>query len=375
MLKSLFVDNFRLFKQLQIEEFGRANLIVGENNSGKSALLEAIQVYASNASPNKLIDLVVSRQESWEKEAQSLEKRVQSNPLRHLFYGHELPEISEKGFRIGESEDSESLVHLKLGAYRSERQEDGSLVRNRVEDISEEEDLSDVDLSLISETRDKTRRLLDLDEDLRNPRFRRRLSSRVGIDPNYPLQVVPTGDIASSRIASLWDTTSLTDLENDVISCMKLIDSRIERIAFVEDDTSRYQGDRRIPLIKVDGVEEPLPLKSMGDGMSRIFHIVLSLVNAQDGILLIDEFENGIHWSIHPKLWESVFSISEKLNVQVFATTHSRDCIEGFDSAWNRDTNSGSFIRLNLDNYSHSGVTLYNSETLTDALEMNVEVR
>ena len=63
------------------------------------------------------------------------------------------------------------------------------------------------------------------------------------------------------------------------------------------------------------------------------------------------------------------------MNVQVFATTHSRDCIEGFDGAWNRESNSGSFMRLDLDEHIHSGVTPYNSETLTDALEMDVEVR
>lgn len=77
--------------------------------------------------------------------------------------------------------------------------------------------------------------------------------------------------------------------------------------------------------VKIEGIDEPLPLKSMGDGITRLFHIIVALVNARNGILLIDEFENGLHWSVQPKVWDIVFQLSEKLNVQVFATTHSHE--------------------------------------------------
>lgn len=375
MLKSLFIDKFRLFKQLKIDGLSQVNLIVGKNNSGKSALLEAIQVLASNAAPSNLVDLVVSRQESWNRESQALEQRVSNNPLRHLFFGHEFPEINDNGFRIGEDEDDEQMIHVKVGAYQSERQEDGSIIRSPIDKVDEASDLSEVDLALIMKSENKTRRLTDLDVDFRSPRHRRRMAHWAGFDPNYPYQVVPTGNMPANKVASLWDSTSLTNLEDDVIDCLKLIDERIEGVAFVEEAGGQFVKDRRIPLIKLSGLNEPLPLKSMGDGMSQLFHIILSLVNTKDGILLVDEFENGIHWSVHPHLWKAVFRIAKRLNVQIFATTHSRDCVKGFDTAWNDYPNLGSFFRLNIDSYQHSGITSYNSETLTDALEMDVEVR
>lgn len=178
----------------------------------------------------------------------------------------------------------------------------------------------------------------------------------------------------NGKLAALWDLISLTNLESEVISALKLIEPKISGVAFVEDITKGSRGDNRIPLVKIKDIDEPLPLKSMGDGMTRLFHIIVALVNARNGILLIDEFENGLHWTVQPKVWDIVFHLSERLNVQVFATTHSRDCVNGFDSAWNKYPSLGAFFRLEAkDNVIK--VTEYTSETLTDSLETDVEIR
>jgi hypothetical protein len=127
-------------------------------------------------------------------------------------------------------------------------------------------------------------------------------------------------------------------------------------------------------LVKIDGIDEPLPMKSMGDGTTRLFHIIVALVNAKNGLRLIDEFENGLHWSIQPKVWDIIFQLSERLNVQVFATTHSRDCVSGFESAWNKYPEAGTFFRLDAKDSFVKSVK-YPAETLTDAIDMDVEVR
>ena len=73
-----------------------------------------------------------------------------------------------------------------------------------------------------------------------------------------------------------------------------------------------------------------LPLKSLGDGMQRLLQIALNIYQAKDGFLLIDEFENGLHYSVQEKVWGLIFEMAQRLNIQVFATTHSWDCIEAF---------------------------------------------
>jgi AAA15 family ATPase/GTPase len=113
----------------------------------------------------------------------------------------------------------------------------------------------------------------------------------------------------------------------------------------------------------------------MGDGMVRLFNLALALVNSKGGILLVDEIENGLHYSIHEKLWELVFKTARDLDVQVFATTHSWDCIEAFQRAACEDTSSeGYLIRLGW-RRDDIVATVYDENDLAIVTRDHIEVR
>lgn len=382
MLESFQINNFRLFQHLEVRKLNRVNLIVGKNNAGKSTFLEAVELYASNASPTVLLDLVESRQETWYSEAQPHSQNFISNSVRHLFCGHKLPIIGEEGISLGEVA-SNTKLHISAAAYQNKNDDDGTLRKIRISDVEVDENLSNVEFFLIAEEGKRTRRLFSLDnnnKDLRDILRRNRMisvSERQESELKYTWQIVSTENMPNRKLAALWDLTSLTDLESEVISALCLIDDRVTGVAFVENSARDFrprENDQRIALVKIKGIDEPLPLKSMGDGMTRLFHIIVALVNAKDGLLLIDEFENGLHWTVQPKVWDIVFQLSERLNVQVFATTHSRDCIKGFDQAWNNYPALGAFFRLDEKN-GLIKATEYTSETLNDSIDMDVEVR
>lgn len=80
--------------------------------------------------------------------------------------------------------------------------------------------------------------------------------------------------------------------------------------------------------------------------MNRLFGIALSLVNAKDGLLLIDEFENGMHYSVQLDTWRMIFKLAAALDVQVFATSHSWDAIEAFQQAAAETSEEGVLVRL-----------------------------
>ncbi|MEG3440135.1 AAA family ATPase [Pannus brasiliensis CCIBt3594] len=381
MLKSFQIKNFRLFQHIEVKKLNRVNLIVGKNNSGKSTFLEAVELYISNSSPYIILDLIFSRQETWISEAQTRSREFGENPVRHLFFGHKLPQLEKQGILLGEA-NSNAKIHISKAAYQKIEDNEGIIKtirvpEERVNSNQVNENLSNVEFYLVAEEGEKTRRFFSLHRDIKEIRHsssRDFYFKRHESDYKYIWQIVSTENMSNKQIATLWDLTILKNLDSEVISAMKLIDNRVSRVVFVEDIDSESIDKKRIPLVKIKGIDEPLPLKSMGDGMTRLFHIIVALVNAQNGILLIDEFENGLHWSVQPKLWDIIFQLSEKLNVQIFATTHSRDCIQGFDSAWNKYPELGAFFRLdNKDGVIK--VTEYTSETLTDALEMDVEVR
>src|SRR5207245_4072449 len=95
-------------------------------------------------------------------------------------------------------------------------------------------------------------------------------------------------------------------------------------------------GERDL-VVNLASTDETLPLHSLGNGMWRILGIALALMNAKEGILLIDEFENGLYYSVQPDLWRFIFRLARSLDVQVFAATHSWDCLKGFQEAAQED--------------------------------------
>jgi len=65
--------------------------------------------------------------------------------------------------------------------------------------------------------------------------------------------------------------------------------------------------------------------------------IALALIQARGGLLLIDEIDTGLHYSVMGDMWRLVVEAAQRSDVQVFATTHSLDCLRGL--AWLCDNN------------------------------------
>jgi len=163
----------------------------------------------------------------------------------------------------------------------------------------------------------------------------------------------------------------LTGLEREVSNALRFIAPGVEGLNLVSTPTSNGERDLVVNLASID---EPLPLHSLGNGMWRNLGIALALVNAKDGILLIDEFENGLYYSVQLDLWRFIFRLARSLNVQVFATTHSWDCIEAFQKAAQEDSGEGTLIRL--ENKKDKIVaTLFDERQLGIATREQIEVR
>jgi len=73
-----------------------------------------------------------------------------------------------------------------------------------------------------------------------------------------------------------------------------------------------------------------LPLSMFGDAINRVTGIILSIINNNSGILLVDEIENGIHYTNQADFWRILFRLAKELKVQIFATTHSLEMLKAF---------------------------------------------
>lgn len=105
-------------------------------------------------------------------------------------------------------------------------------------------------------------------------------------------------------------------------------------------DTLIQQLDPQIKSFKIiSGIpsceinKEWIALNELGDGTRHLISIITSMFAAEGGYIFLDEVDNGVHYTFLDELWKQIFKISEELNCQVFATTHSRECIEAFNRA------------------------------------------
>jgi len=369
MLTSLQIKNFRPFRHLQIERLGQINLIAGKNNVGKSSLLEALRLYAYRGAPFLLWEILATRNEIKRAPDASLESEDNVGVvLDRLFYGRNGNEKGPEPVQIGPSDSSEDTLVIT----REWRPENGN------ENLQLRESSRVVEAGKSPEPNVLSIRVgpapiyfLPLDGfwALRN----RRWASPESLPAKeFNCFYISADGLKKTEIGYLWDNIALTDLEQDILFALRIIAPDIERLSLVGDLMNNRE---RSAVVKMKGHSRPIPLNSMGDGMNRIFGYMLALVNARDGILLIDEIENGIHYSVQPNLWASIFNAAHHLNVQVFATTHSWDCITSFQkvAAENKEKN-GMLIRLEAKREMTNAV-LFDESELSIVSRDQIEVR
>ena len=128
-------------------------------------------------------------------------------------------------------------------------------------------------------------------------------------------------------------------------------------------------------MVKIEGKDYPVPLRTLGDGAMRTFAVAVAIAKCASGFLLIDEAENGIHHSIQAKFWNMVLQTAERNNVQVIATTHSWDCVVGFAKAANElEDVEGVLYRIQRNGERLRAVE-YPESDLANAAKHRIEVR
>ena len=126
------------------------------------------------------------------------------------------------------------------------------------------------------------------------------------------------------------------------------------------------------------GIKKLVPYQLMGDGIIRLLSIIVSISQTENGILLIDEIENGFHYSVLNKLWQSVYETAIQYNVQIFITTHSFECAKAFGNIEydNKLTEDNSRIfRIENNNNNEFKSIKFDTEDIGSSFESKWEIR
>jgi predicted ATPase len=343
MLPSLHIEGFRCFRKLTIERLGRVTLIVGKNNVGKTTLLDALRVHAAqDDAPYELEEMLDRRGEivCTRKSADST-RRVVDWP--RAFHDASVKDgIAALFVRTCDEVDGTIDVTVRMPPAQAHGTIHASVMRGTRIEIG----------------------AFSVDQ----PLPPRRRSPR-----EIPCQYIPASGLSAEEVSRLWDGIVLTEHEDTCLQALRIIEPDIQRVALVEVPGADG-GVERSPHVSRASRRQPEPLHSLGEGMSRVFEIMLGMTNARGGRLLIDEIENGLHYSIHEEMWRYVFRVADMLDVQVFATTHSWGCIEAFQAAEREHPGEGILIRLERRN-DETRAFLFGEEKLAVVAEQGVEVR
>ena len=372
LLDSLEIKGYRCFEHLTIEKLGRVNLIVGKNNVGKTALLEALWIYSQNGSINELIKLLKKREQF------SVDDEFGENlyQLNQIFYN--VPNLFGSHSPITISSHLSKKLFLQIGVVWGEVKSNKEIEIIVFPTDSEEKRVDfykhnsfictvlDSDFKKIEQG--KYEEIRDMYDVAGKDRI---LNFLVPNFVNLRSYLIDSRGLERKTTAEFWDRISLTDKEDLVIEALQIISPKIKRLTFIENKF--YPS--RIPVIRLEGMKNSEPLKNLGEGMDRILGIVLTLIRCETGFFLVDEIESGLHYSVLPDVWKLIFKMAKQLNIQVFATTHSYDCIQAFAEAAIEDEESdGMLIRLARKNDQIKAFT-FDEKQLETITKEHIEVR
>lgn len=368
MIRNLTIDGFRGFEHFEMRDFGRVNLLVGTNNSGKTSVLEAIQILMTGHI--RSIWEALSRR--GERLADEPERRTRTaGDVCHLFRGHAIQVGSE--FQLRGANDA---TVGRLSATIQERSLDDD---SRPALFEEEEDYAG-SFSLLL----KGDGFVKVDEKL--PLTRRgglpfdllRRPPRNQDDAKLSARFISTASMSPDEIVSLYEDVVLTPEEDLVIQALKTVEPTIERIASTSKDSRYYRGypgERGGIVVKCAGVDQRIPIGSLGDGIWRILGLALALVHAENGVLLVDEIDTGLHFTVMSDMWKLVSETAKRLNVQVFATTHSRDAVDSLAAISRADSNGDNGVTIQRLERDKQRAVTFTEQEIVVAAERGIEVR
>lgn len=362
MYTSIKIAGFRQFRSFELSALTRVNLLVGRNNAGKTSLLESIEILAMGGRPGSLLRSPRRRGEVSSDVPEDRASRTELD-LRHLFLGHKLDAGALFGLTGVDPDGGSTTVSCEV---RVAAQEEG----NQLALLPD----ADLDPQLVlkltgPENPEGSLLTLSAGGTIVSDALRRMPAVAHGFAS--PVVLLGTEGAEPNTLQQIWDGLVLTPEEDKVTAAMKMIEPAIERLAFTSRD-ARYPSTA---FLKLAGEDQRVPLGSMGDGTRRLLALAIFLARASGGILLVDEIDTGLHYTTLESMWRFVVETARRLDVQVFATSHSGDCVRALAWLQSVNPNLASEVSVHRIEKGVEAAVAYSAAEIETAAKHHIEVR
>ena len=357
MINSIEINNFKGIKALQLDNLSRLTVIGGKNNCKKTTILEALFLLLTKKDPT-----IFNRLLSWRGiNGIPLEAEFIYAPFFHNFNLRNNIKIiinknKKDNLNLSISVDSKYKKTFSINNFPINNANQNNLHTILTEAVKFQYSSG---INTILES------YLSINDNGFDFEIKKDL---------YSNKFLGTFVAARQFNNYLEDVTKLNRLEikglsNNVVEVLKIIVPNLNSLRGIT------LGQSAMIYAGIDGKIEQVPISSMGDGIARLLSIILSIANSENGIVFIDEIENGLHYSVLENVWTSLSKASEKFNCQIIATTHSHEFLTyvSKSNAENLITDF-SYIRLNNRNDEIEGKN-FDSELFSYAIENDMEIR
>ena len=369
LYSSIEIRGYRGLREFALRGLGRVNLLVGTNNCGKTSVLECIELLNSAEKNTYLYSSILGRRGEW------IERREpgfrNSIDIRHLFSERDLGrEIRVDALTAADADHASQHRSICIGVQPSKR----NYSQPTFFDENEDEDEDGESFGLVTEwTNPDARLALAMSSEGIVGVPRRPIRMRE--ENSHGVQFIRTNGMNAQDTVRLFDDIVLTEREEDVTEALRIIEPTIERIASVSVDWAPAISDGPSGIfLRTKDAKQRVPIGSAGDGMWRILGLALALANAKGGVLLVDEIDTGLHYSVMEDMWRMISERATALNAQVFATTHSRDCYESLAAIATPESSHVGVTIQRIDRKKGRAVRFSNEEIVA-AAERGIEVR
>lgn len=281
MLKEFQIQNFKVFESLHIKDLSVINLIGGLNNTGKTSLLEGIYNFYKRREPDVLINSLIQRAG-----IDALDKST--FVWTPAFYNYN---IQNPITLTGSTRDT-TLDVTFAPETNTDKNNTGQTInlsgstntRNTVFSFN----TPALNVRVHSNKTLTYKSFIFQEGGNINARIKKSDKSHIP-----PVQLPRGGNPSSQNDAISYGDVVKSNKEEIVLDALKVIEPRLKSIHAVpvtSNQTILY-GDI--------GLQSKVPLQYMGDGISRLLSYITAIMKSENGTLLIDEIENGLHYFIH----------------------------------------------------------------------------
>ena len=315
MIKSLKINNFRCFSNIESNGFSRINLIGGKNNAGKTALLEALLLMGKPSNKS------IAKLQSFRRISNEFIEANPSQAWDNLFYQQKKDDEITLAFEL----DQESGNRVSITC----KDEANDFVNLIDKDTENDIDILEFASNLTNSKSAKSSLNItayNYDNQLQRNVFVASSNGRVGKGMEHTfieVNFMPANNkLSPEQLAKDFDKAKKARMYTLILRAFQIIDANIEEVdTFNLGESALYLRSRN---------EDYMLLSLFGDAMNRIADLILKIMNTKHSILLVDEIENGIHYENQEEVWNMLFSLCKEYDVQLFATSHSYEMIEAF---------------------------------------------